>query len=327
MKNRPAVLAAAVVTALASLLVGVPRASAASGFHVEDGRLYDANGNEFVMRGVNHPHAWYPNELGSLADIEELGANAVRVVLSSGDQWSRTDVGEVSTVISRCKDNGLVCVLEVHDTTGYGDDASAVGLQRAVEYWKSVRGALEGQEEYVIVNIGNEPFGNGNASSWAGATERAIGSMRSAGFDHALMVDAPNWGQDWTNTMRDGAGEVFAADPMRNTVFSVHMYGVYESADRIRDYLGSFVDRGLPILVGEFGHRHSDGDPDEDAIMSTARSLGVGYLGWSWSGNGGGVEYLDMTNDFDAGSLTEWGRRIFDGADGIGETAKEATVY
>ncbi|WP_319020155.1 cellulose binding domain-containing protein [Streptomyces sp. C8S0] len=38
--------------------------------------------------------------------------------------------------------------------------------------------------------------------------------------------------------------------------------------------------------------------------MATARQLGVGYLGWSWSGNGGGVEYLDLATGFDASRLT-----------------------
>ncbi|WP_261991497.1 hypothetical protein [Streptomyces sp. OR43] len=35
---------------------------------------------------------------------------------------------------------------------------------------------------------------------------------------------------------------------------------------------------------------------------ATAQSLGVGYIGWSWSGNGSGVAYLDMVNGFDANS-------------------------
>ena len=80
-------------------------------------------------------------------------------------------------------------------------------------------------------------------------------------------------------------------------------------------------------MVGEFGHNHSDGNPDEDAIMANAQTLGVGYLGWSWSGNSGGVEYLDMVTGFNAAPLTTWGQRIFNGANGIGATSREATVY
>jgi mannan endo-1,4-beta-mannosidase len=279
------------------------------------------------MRGVNHAHTWYPGETGSFADVKALGANTVRVVLSSGDRWTRNDTADVANVVSLCKLNRLICVLEVHDTTGYGEDAAAATLADAVDYWLSVRDALVGQERYVIVNVGNEPYGNTGYATWAQDTSAAIGRLRTGGFTHTIMVDAPNWGQDWTFTMRDGAAGVFASDPLRNTMFSIHMYGVFDTAAEIDDYLGRFVTAGLPIVVGEFGNNHSDGNPDEDAILTTARSLRIGYLGWSWSGNGGGVEYLDMATAFDPARLTPWGQRIFNGPNGIRETAREATVY
>ncbi|MER7399635.1 cellulase family glycosylhydrolase [Streptomyces sp. NPDC000151] len=302
----------------------------APGFHVADGRLLDANGEEFVLRGVNHAHAWYPTRTAqALKDVKALGANSVRVVLATGDRWTKNDTADVAAVVSQCKQNRLVCVLEAHDTTGYGEQAGAVTLSRAVDYWISIKDAVQGQEKYVLLNIGNEPYGNGasGATSWTADTENAIGRMRAAGFAHTLMVDAPNWGQDWSFTMRDHAAEVFAADPAKNTVFSVHMYGVFNTADKVKDYLNRFTTQHLPLVVGEFGDLHSDGDPDEAAIMSTAQQLGVGYLGWSWSGNGGGVEYLDMASGFDAAHLTPWGQRIFDGADGIKQTAKEAGIF
>jgi mannan endo-1,4-beta-mannosidase len=105
------------------------------------------------------------------------------------------------------------------------------------------------------------------------------------------------------------------------------MYGVFDTAAEITDYLNRFVAAKLPIVVGEFGHDHSDGNPDEDAILATAQQLGLGYLGWSWSGNGGGVEYLDMVTNFDPNQLTSWGRRIFNGANGIAATSEEAAIY
>jgi mannan endo-1,4-beta-mannosidase len=231
---------------------------------IDDGRLHEANGNEFVMRGVNHAHTWFPGETGSFADVKALGANTVRVVLSSGDRWTRNDAADVSSVVSRCKENRLICVLEVHDTTGYGEQSGAASLDQAVDYWLSVQDAVQGQEQYVILNIGNEPYGNTNYAAWTQDSIDAIQRLRDAGFAHTLMVDAPNWGQDWSFTMRDNAADVFASDPSRNTMFSVHMYGVFDTEAEISDYLSRFVEAGLPIVVGEFGHNHSDGGPDED---------------------------------------------------------------
>ncbi|QEU84399.1 cellulase family glycosylhydrolase [Streptomyces viridosporus] len=329
---RTAPRAAGLLAALLGLLLpllalGTPAHAAPTGFRVENGRLLEASGNDFVMRGVNHAHTWYPDRIDALAHIKAKGANTVRVVLSSGDRWTRNDASDVANVVARCKQNRLICVLEVHDTTGYGEQSGAVTLSRAADYWISVQSALTGQENHVIVNIGNEPHGNSGYANWTADTRAAIQKLRAAGFDHTLMVDAPNWGQDWAFTMRDNAATVFAADPDANTVFSIHMYGVFDTAAEISDYLGRFVAAKLPIVIGEFGHDHSDGNPDEDTILAVAQQLRLGYLGWSWSGNGGGVEYLDMVTGFDPDRLTAWGQRLFNGADGIAATAEEAEIY
>ncbi|MFG3344238.1 cellulase family glycosylhydrolase [Streptomyces sp. NPDC048018] len=331
--NRTLATAAGALLALAAATITAPAAAhaadtATAGFHVTDGRLVDANGQDFVFRGVNHAHAWYPGRTGqALTDLKALGANSARIVLGTGDRWPKNGVADVANIITQCKASKLVCVLEAHDTTGYGEQSGAVSLAKAVDYWLEVAGAVKGQEKYVVLNLGNEPHGNTGYSAWTEDTKNAVARLRAAGFHHTLMADAPNWGQDWSNTMRDNAPAVFAADPERNTVFSVHMYGVYDTAAEVQGYLNSFVSRKLPLVVGEFGNNHSDGDPDEDAIMATARQLNLGYLGWSWSGNGGGVEYLDLAADFDATRLTPWGQRLFHGADGIRQTAREASVY
>ncbi|MGI5522544.1 cellulase family glycosylhydrolase [Micromonospora sp. CA-259024] len=327
MKTRLSAAGAALLALLVALLAFGQPAHAAAGFTVANGTLYDANGTEFVMRGVNHAHTWYPQQTSTFPDVKALGANTVRVVLSSGDRWTRNTNADVANVISLCKANRLICVLEVHDTTGYGEQSGAITLARAVDYWLSLADVLTGQERYVIVNIGNEPYGNQGYASWATDNANAIKRLRAGGLTHTIMVDAPNWGQDWSFTMRDNAASVFAADPARNTVFSVHMYGVFDTAAEITDYLGRFRTAGLPIVVGEFGFNHSDGDPDEDTILAYSQANGIGWLGWSWSGNSGGVEYLDMATAFNPASLTTWGQRIFNGANGIRQTAREASVF
>ncbi len=314
---------------LGSMVVLAPQAGAAVGLRVSGGRVVEANGAAFVMRGVSHAHVWYPTRTSSFADIKSLGANTVRVVLGSGQRWGPTTAAEVSTIVSLCRQSRLICVLEVHDTTGYGEEGAAATLDQAATYWIGVRSALAGQESHVVINLGNEPFGNNQqvSATWAAATTNAIGRLRAAGFEHLIMVDAPMWGQDWQGIQRDNAASVLAGDPNRNTVFSIHMYGVYDTAAEIEAYLNAFRTAGLALVIGEFGHNHSDGNPDEDTIMAQAQSRGIGYIGWSWSGNSGGVEYLDMVTGFDPAALTPWGVRIFNGANGIRQTSREATIY
>src|SRR5690349_2194099 len=321
-------LSALLVAVAGVVTLAAQPAQAAAGFTVSGGRILDANGNNFVMRGVNHAHTWYQDRTPqALADIKALGANTVRIVFGSGQRWGPDNAANVSAVITQCKANKLICVLEAHDTTGFGEQSGAATLNQAVDYWISVQSALAGQENYVILNIGNEPYGNSGYQTWATDTANAIRRLRTAGFQHTIMVDAPNWGQDWTFTMRDNAPTVYAADTTGNTVFSIHMYGVFDTAAEVQAYLSSFLTRGLPIVVGEFGNNHSDGNPDEDAIMAYAQANRIGYLGWSWSGNGGGVEYLDMVQNFNPASRSSWGTRFIAGANGIAATSREATIY
>jgi mannan endo-1,4-beta-mannosidase len=298
----------------------------ATGLHISDGRLVEGNGNDFVMRGVNHAHTWYTGETQSWADVKALGANTVRVVLSDGHRWTRNSAADVAAVIDRCKANRLICVLEVHDTTGYGEDAAAGTLDHAADYWIGLKDVLAGQEDYVVINIGNEPWGNTDPAGWTAPTIAAVKKLRAAGFAHTIMVDAPNWGQDWQGVMRANARTVYDADPTGNLIFSIHMYSVFDTAQEITDYLNAFVAAKLPLVIGEFGGPADQwGDPDEDTMMAEAERLDLGYLAWSWSGNTDPI--LDLATDFDPARLSSWGRRIFNGANGIAQTSEEATVF
>ncbi len=298
----------------------------ATGLHISDGRLVEGDGNDFIMRGVNHAHTWYTGQTQSFADIKAYGANTVRVVLSDGYRWTENTASDVADVISLCKVNRMICVLEDHDTTGYGEDSAAGTLDRAADYWIKLKSVLAGQEDYVVINIGNEPWGNTNPEGWTDPTISAIQKLRAAGLQHTIMVDAPNWGQDWQGVMKANAQTVYDADTTGNLIFSIHMYSVFDTAAEITDYLNAFVDAKLPIVIGEFGGPADQyGDPDEDTMMSTAQDLGIGYIAWSWSGNSDPI--LDLVRDFDPDQLSSWGQRIFNGANGIAQTSREATIF
>jgi mannan endo-1,4-beta-mannosidase len=205
-------------------------------------------------------------------------------------------------------------------------------LSNATNYWTAsdIAAALRGQEAYVIVNLGNEPNGNDTSSSWVSSHVTAVEALRDAGFEHTLMVDAPNWGQDWQNDMRDGGGApIWDADELKNLVFSVHMYDVYDSSSIVGSYFDTFLNAyEAPLVVGEFAADHGDsGNVDEDTIMSLAEDLSLGYLGWSWSGNSGELATLDITNDFDGDDLTTWGNRLIKGANGIEATSEPCTCF
>jgi mannan endo-1,4-beta-mannosidase len=318
----------AIIVVLGAMAYRAPAPPPLTSFVIRDGRLLDANGQDFVMRGVSHMHTTDPDRTAdALAAMKRLGANTVRIELSTGAVFDRNDAADVANVISLCKRNRLICVLELADTTGFGARPKAITVPQAVDYWISIQGVLTGQEEYIILDIANEPYVFDNAGRWPSDLAAAIGRLRAAGFRHTLMVGGPDWGQDWSFTMRDNAAAIFNQDPERNLIFSIHMYGAFTTAAKVRDYLDWYVHAGLPIVIGEFSHLHSDGDPDEDTMMAVAQERGLGYLGWSWSGNRGDLGYLDIVSDFNSDKMTPWGNRIFAGPNGIASTAREPSIY
>ncbi|MDG5816751.1 cellulase family glycosylhydrolase [Chitinispirillales bacterium ANBcel5] len=310
-------------------------------FTINGRQVLDANGNEFVMRGINYPHTWFEHQLSSqIPAIKATGANSVRVVLSNGahsGNWGRNSASDVENVINICLENKLVPILEVHDCTGYGDEYApqAAHISTAVDYWIEIKDVLLGREDEVIINIANEPIGNVDnpAQVWKDDHITAIQRLRDEGFRHLLMVDAPNWGQDWSNAMRDGttAQEVFDADPQRNIIFSVHMYEVYAQANRVNQYFDAFVSKDLPLVVGEFADTHKRNDVAWQAILDGCEQHGFGYIGWSWMGNTPGapdyLDDLDMVQGWNDHTLTPWGENLINGRNGIAETSVEASIF
>lgn len=301
------------------------KAASTGGFYVNGTKLYDANGNEFMMRGVNYPHAWFTgNYSTSLAAIKNAGANCVRIVLSDGEKYTKTSKSEISALISACKSNQLVAILEIHDATGSDSTSS---LNNAVNYWITMKDQLIGNEAYVIVNIANEWYGTWDSSGWYNGYASAIPELRAAGIKNTLMVDCAGWGQ-YPQSIVDYGTNVFAADSLGNTMFSIHMYE-YAGGDAttVKNNINNVLNKNLCLTIGEFGGYHTDGDVDEDTIMSHCKSKKVGWLAWSWTGNGSEFSFLDMCNDFAGTSLTTYGNRVINGTNGLKETASVCSIF
>ena len=58
--------------------------------------------------------------------------------------------------------------------------------------------------------------------------------------------------------------------------------------------------------------------------MDYCQKNGIGWIAWSWSGNGGSDSVLDLVYEFNKDSFTDWGKEIFNGENGIINTSKKA---
>lgn len=296
------------------------------GFYVSGTSLYDAAGSEFIMRGVNHAHTWFKGELNAaLTAIAETGANTVRIVLSDGGEWSKDRKSDVSRIIKKCKELHMIVALEVHDATGSNDSAD---LMKAVDYWIEIKDELIGNEPYVLINIANEWYGDWKSEGWRDGYLEAIPKLRDAGIRNTIIVDSAGWGQYPESVFKYGR-EVFEADELANTIFSIHMYeNAGKNEETVKRNIDSALEIGVPVIIGEFGHKHTGGAVAYETILSYCNEKGIGYMGWSWKGNSGGVEYLDIAVEWDGSVLSDdWGEPLINSEYGIKATSEKCAVF
>lgn len=266
------------------------------GFKVDGAKLLDRCGNEFVMRGVNLAYTWFESSAYTqLEAVADAGANTVRVVLTDGKAYGKAadPADKVMAFANKCKEYGMLTILEVHDETGSNDIAD---LKDAAKYFANMAETLKGTESYIIINIANEWHNDAASTVWRDGYKEAIKIIRDAGLRHCIMVDAGGYGQG-AATIHSHGLEVLDSDPENNLIFSIHMYGGAGNTNKVKSNIDGVINQNLALCIGEFGWYHSDGDVDEDLILSYCQEKKVSWLAWSWYGNGSPVEYLDMVKD------------------------------
>ncbi|XP_034242578.1 mannan endo-1,4-beta-mannosidase-like [Thrips palmi] len=295
------------------------------GLRVSGTQILDGKGYGFVMRGINYAHSWFKDDAEkSIPAIARTGVNVVRIVLSNGDTYYKDDAATVQRLLDLCRQNHLVAMLEVHDATG-SDDVSA--LNRAADYWISLADTLRGLEDRVIINVANEWHGSsGKAEEWASAYRSVLPRLRSAGLKHLIVVDAAGWGQDAAVIAQKGRS-VFEADPLRNTIFSIHMYEVAgQDEATVKRHIDNSLAIGVPLIIGEFSDAQTGKPVDYKTIMSYCRQRSVGWIAWSWYGNNADTANMDLATG-PAGELTNLGWEIVNGEYGVRSTAWPVSTW
>lgn len=316
-----------------------------------NGNLIDANGNNFIMKGMNVAMAYWINDVsGSIDDVRNnTNSNCVRIVV----QTYNSDASWQNVVVS-CIKNNMIPMVELHDVTGNTDPAR---LKAMGEFWASKASFFNNTnfngvniKKHILVNLANEwgtyDLGMQKNTAWRDAVINAIKPMRDAGITTTIVVDAVAYGQDIDNAyhIRTYGKDIQRADnaslggpanstSKANILFSIHMYCQWSKVANSISTLGTIKSAGLPIIVGEFGYQHPTGgtgssicDIDEQLIINTCQTYGIGWLAWSQKGNGNGVEFLDLCNDWACTSLSGWGNTVVNGANGT-KTAVTCSVF
>ncbi|MFO7869588.1 MAG: glycosyl hydrolase family 8 [Bacteroidales bacterium] len=296
------------------------------------GNLLDANGNNFIMKGINIPLAWYVSEVtNSIPALKtNTGINCARIVVET-----TTNETSWQNCVEACIANDIIPMVELHDATGSTNTAD---IQNMADFWIQHADYLtsEAIRPYILINICNEwgtwNIANTSGDQWRDGFNQAVTSIRNAGITSTLVIDGVGYGQDIDDAknLRQYASGMIANDPEHNLLFSIHMYCEWAiGGDDIPGTLQWTRDNNIPFIIGEFGYQHAtDGscDIDEDLIMEECANKGIGWLAWSQKGNSGGVEYLDLCNDWTCSDWSDWGTSVFDGTYGT-KTGETCSVF
>lgn len=323
------------------------------GFHTDGVRLLDANGKEFLMRGYNYSYAWQKDYWdAAFKTAKKYNCNALRIQLSDGqkDLGGYCNANQVSDLIKSCKDNHFIGVFNVQDTGG-GDDPNV--LLHAADYWVGIKNAVIGQEKYCIVNIGNEwmespgrdcngEWGNYEEKLWSNTYIEAVRRIRRAGIKNTLMIDCNGYGQYADIIWKEGQrildeDKKYFKDGKPNIIFSIHFYEKacywdYEKGvgSRVAHSIDKALSIGAPVCIGEYAYsrKSEEWKMDWETIQDYSKTMNIGYLGWSFTGNGDAESQgLDMFNS-DGSQMYKNGECIIlHPNDGIQATSVICSVY
>jgi hypothetical protein len=196
-----------------------PSYNTGNGFFVYDAKLYDPNGNEFRIRGVNRCHF----DSNSQPGISNSHANAVRMFMYKLSYGAAPYANVIKTQHIAYNEVPILSMPLFPDGTLTSGNHSTSELSSGVAWWVANAATFTPLNKYLIVNIANE-WGPENSTVWRDAYISAVASMRAAGYLGPLLIDSGGSGQDELD-ISTYAAAVLASDPQKNLIFAYHLYG------------------------------------------------------------------------------------------------------
>jgi hypothetical protein len=289
--------------------VARPSYNTGLGFFVLNGKLYDANGAEFRVRGINKLH-W---------DLSTPGIPATHANTERWDidftQSTATNIGLMNSSIA----NHMVPMPGNWNGTCSTDPSV---LSSIVDTWVAQEPAWHAVDDKMILNIANE-WGPSADTGWRDAYITAVARLRAAGYLATISITSGGCGQDNAD-LAQYAQAVFDSDPQRNVIFDQHVYGNFvdpATASWQQDFMTSMdalQATGLCVILGEFGPGRNIGPSPTmmtpDQIIQAAESHNLGWMAWAWDDNiAEGDSWFALTttgNYTSAADLTTFGLTV-----------------
>lgn len=293
--------------------------------YVKDGQLYSASGQRFVARGINLQYGDNPEAaIAAITPIANTGANIVRLQLRKN-----TTAQQLRNALDAIVVRNMVAMPMYweSDVTCLSNPQPVLNAVNSLWLgsWKEVMQDSKYKGK-ILLNIANE-WGEdvNNYGEYISTYKGIIKQLRDGGYSMPLVIDAAHCGQYVQSFLGGRGNELLGADVQNNLLFSLHAYHwLWDSTAEIDSAIAQMRAQKLAFIFGEFGDKRfqAPNNVDHYYLLSKSQKESIGWIAWSWKGNGvGEEEVLDMSYDYDNINLSPRGNDIIFGEDGIRQTA------
>jgi len=291
-------------------LVVVSLVSDVRGYSVIGNKIYDPNGDEVILRGVDRCSLEWSatGEDLSQSDYNLMagwGANVVRVSLSQ-DTWLDSSEGPayqktVAQQVEWIRNTGMGAIFDLHWNQGGQQEMAD---HNSITFWSQFATIYQ-TNPWVIFELYNEPHDiawsvwlNGD-SSWAGM-QQLYASVRATGAANLVIVNGLNYAFDLSGV---------ASNPVvgTNIAYGTHPYDY--SGKQIGDWPAAFgyLAPTYPVIMTEFG-QYCDSDTYVADLLAYAEGLGLSWTAWAWYVNG--CSFPSIIADWDGTPLGTPGQTV-----------------
>ena len=301
--------------------------------HTDGKYILGPCGDTLHLKGINYaPYNW-GNDINDqrIEEIAQTGANAVRMPWYWSNPGANVYYNYVAldSIISKCVQNKLIVILELHDFTCENDPNELIS---GSAWWtnNSVVPILNKYKESIIVNIANEALyvnwtGNTAAAlaTYTNTYETIIGNLRNVtGFNYPILIDAPDCGQTSDAFITSNtANYLINADPEHNLIFSAHAYWyAYANNDstQMANKLNAVLTADIPFVLGEVANLQDDQTMCQytlnyKPLLRYCEVNNINWLAWSWDRDICSQRQMSTNGTF--ASLTNYGNDLVNNPD------------
>lgn len=250
---------------------------------VKGKNIVDKKGKKFLIQGISthsiKDYSQYINYDSFKYLKEELNCNTIRLALYSDPSvgYNKELHSKVDEGIKYATDLGLYVIIDWHILN---DKDPNINKEFAKEFFEEMANKYKDYNN-ILYEICNEPNGDVSWDDVRNYALEMIPLIREIDNDSIIIIGTPNFCQKIEDAQNN------PIEGYDNLLYSLHFYASSHK-DTLRESLNKAYDKGLPIIVSEFGLSEASGngeisEQEVNIWIDLLREKNIGYICWNLS--------------------------------------------